>query len=1054
MRTVWTVVIPALLGGFVTFHGSSSAYGAGQGQWPKGWAKVNGRWKIENGVLSNVGKGFASFDSTRKDLQSFDLHFTFTRKKEYEPGNHVGVIVERGTGRWRILFSGSKVAWFYVPIEAFGKEKHGIFKGEKPCVCALDAKVDVVLQCRQQGLSLLVNGTRLAQFGPTPGSGRVLFYAYRVETEIADLQLRPEKSAAQPETVVAMNLLANPSFEICTNPDLPDGWTHEPGWGNEADERWFKSGGYDQWHESWKVETRGARHGKRCVRVRHPLELHGMVFQMVKGRHYAISAHLRADRENFGVYLGAQTPGQPKQGRLVSVDKTWKRYVVKLEPYALPAHPYASVCIIPSEKWGTLWVDAVQAEKGTEPSAFTPHSPLDGRFAGSAPALDAGPKRTFIPEARIAKPYEAQVKLDGVLDESLWAAAKRHVLCSTNGGATHHKTEVRFAATPKGLLIGARAAAPGKEPLGGERDRDAGAVFGDDSLEVFVDPVGEGREYYQFVSNAYGAQFDQKCRTGRGVDPKWNGQWAVATKIQDGLWTAEALIPFSDLFPGDAFPDGSAIRVNVCRNVQPTKELQNWSPTYGVFHSPDRFGFVYLGALAATSRPTASPRERKAEDIQAFYELNYYTRERVAALFLKALFDGHAKASVEVRSPRGEPVFTQSAAVTPDRFAKLDIPVETWIAGEYPTHVSWRASSGKVVQKELTLKKLKPSAVREAKIDHLRRTISVDGRPLFPFGPLWTRWARAEALLFVHEAGFNTIWAGDKWTPIPAEARYLSLLDRLGLNLVETRYLHYWKDAAAKQQTDYMSSTRDRRCVIARLYIDEPGRDPEKVHSLLAAAERLNPYVPSYVNYNSWGLYQRFAGLPGPIMSVDRYPIGSGRPDEIYTVEKALEFMEREAAPRRMPVWAILQSMGHRRTPTPSELNFMTYISIIRGARGICYWAGIPRAKGTWERMKELSREVRTLAPILFSIEHPPEVKARPEPTVTAIAKQYDGATYVIALNRSRLPCNGHFFVAGDKPLRCKVLFESREVPVKGNKFTDAFDGFERHVYELRWRTK
>ena len=1024
---------------------------------PAQWERSAGKWQMKEGSFTSGALGFHSLVSTRENLRDFDLAWSFRRIEGGKEDNHVGLSIARDTGTWVLFFRGDRAQWYFKPRKPASEKEKMTFKGHTPVLCPMDATIKVVAKCSQEKIVIEVNGAKAAEFGPAPGGGAVSFYTYHVKAEIFDIRMtnRGDDDAPGPqERPTTINLIGNPSFEICANPDIPDGWTHEPGWGNEADESWCSAPGYERWHQHWSLDTSRPFHGGRTMKVKHPLRLHGMVHQMAKGTDYTFSAHLRSDRDDLLAFIGAASPGRRSQGEEVHVGKRWKRYFVKFSPYALPDHPYRSLSIVPKER-GTLWIDAVQLEKGHAPSAFSPGSPLDARFARGTGAQATGVK-DFLPEARIEQPSLEAIKLDGILDDKLWQTRKKHLLCDTNGVPPDRKTEISFSATPKGLLIGAKSYTGVKDVPATERERDSGAIFGDDSIELFIDPSGEGREYYQLVFNAYGSQFDQKCQTGRSVDNTWNSKWRVSTARREGFWSGEAFVPFSDLFPDAKFPGAACLRVNVCRNLQEPRELQNWSPTYGVFHLPERFGFLFAGDVSA-ARSVAEKRvetEEEGEDLQAFYEFNYYTTEKVASLFLRALSGGTpSKANVEIHSPRGQLVFGKSMTVTEDRLARMEIPIGNWPTGKYRTLVRRLPSSGKRVHQALPLKKLEPSTVREVKIDHLRRTINVDGKPLFPFGVLWTRWAKAEALYHLSQAGFNTIWMGDKWSPLPMERYYLSLADKLGINVVETRYLHYWKDDAVKLQTRFMNNTSGFRCVVARMYVDEPGREPDKARQLIDLAAKQNPYVPSYVNYNSWGLYQRFAGYPGPILSIDRYPIGSGRASEIYTVEKVAEFMEKEALPRRMPVWIILQGTGHRRNPTAAELNFMTYVSIIRGARGIAYWAGLPRPRATWERMKELSSEVKALSPILFSAEQAPEITVMPASTIATLVKQHNGGMYVIALNRSRQPCNAEFFIAGtEKKTRCKVLFESRELPLEGSrpKLKDSFQGFERHVYELK----
>ena len=133
--------------------------------------------------------------------------------------------------------------------------------------------------------------------------------------------------------------------------------------------------------------------------------------------------------------------------------------------------------------------------------------------------------------------------------------------------------------------------------------------------------------------------------------------------------------------------------------------------------------------------------------------------------------------------------------------------------------------------------------------------------------------------------------------------------------------------------------------------------------------KKVDPYRIAWTNYNSFGLKLRVGGLPGEIISLDRYPIPS---EDIHTVEETAREMYEISSKRKSPLWYFLQNGGYAhnmwRSPTPEEEEeYMTYIVIIEGVRGIFYFSGIPKSAFLWEKIKQLNREVQTLAPILFS---------------------------------------------------------------------------------------
>ncbi|MHB8993619.1 MAG: carbohydrate-binding family 9-like protein [Armatimonadota bacterium] len=119
------------------------------------------------------------------------------------------------------------------------------------------------------------------------------------------------------------------------------------------------------------------------------------------------------------------------------------------------------------------------------------------------------------------------------------------------------------------------------QPRAAERQRD-GAVWEDDCAEIFVQPPGT-ETYYHLAVNAAGSRFDARCP---GSDASWNPQWeAKAGRIADG-WVVEVAVPWASL----GAVAGGAWRVNFGREDAETKSATCWSPTFGGFHVPSRFG--------------------------------------------------------------------------------------------------------------------------------------------------------------------------------------------------------------------------------------------------------------------------------------------------------------------------------------------------------------------------------------------------------------------------------------------------------------------------------
>jgi hypothetical protein len=158
-------------------------------------------------------------------------------------------------------------------------------------------------------------------------------------------------------------------------------------------------------------------------------------------------------------------------------------------------------------------------------------------------------------------------------------------------------------------------------------------VYADNDFEVFIDPEGEGRDYFEIEVNAIGTVFDLSL-TGPYRAPKYfvQVQWncpglKIATHINGTLndpsdtdkgWTVEMAIPYQALANnfGSCLKAGNWLRLNYSRvewhhevdsdghydrkkNPQTGRYFPEdnwvWTPTGRVaMHMPERWGYLYL----------------------------------------------------------------------------------------------------------------------------------------------------------------------------------------------------------------------------------------------------------------------------------------------------------------------------------------------------------------------------------------------------------------------------------------------------------------------------
>ncbi len=184
----------------------------------------------------------------------------------------------------------------------------------------------------------------------------------------------------------------------------------------------------------------------------------------------------------------------------------------------------------------------------------------------------------------------ADLRLDGLLDESAWASAPVSadfaMVEPQEGGRPTGRTTVKALADGRALAFGVRcedSEAAGIVSFTKERDGDFEA---EDHLILVLDPFQDGRSGYVFAVNPGGARLDALVDPGgEDVNRNWDGEWEAATRRDAAGWTAEIRIPIETLrFRRDL----SEWSFNVQRRLQRLQETSRWaSPRqdYSVFQT-------------------------------------------------------------------------------------------------------------------------------------------------------------------------------------------------------------------------------------------------------------------------------------------------------------------------------------------------------------------------------------------------------------------------------------------------------------------------------------
>ena len=212
------------------------------------------------------------------------------------------------------------------------------------------------------------------------------------------------------------------------------------------------------------------------------------------------------------------------------------------------------------------------------------------------------------------------IRVDGRLDDSAWAKSEwTSEFVDIEGGkrpAPRFRTRAKLLWDDDYLYIAAELEEPDVHATLTAHDS---VIFHDNDFEVFLNPSGDGRNYFEFEINALNTGWDlflpKPYREGGKADNTWEIPGLRTAIAIDGTlnkpddrdrgWTVEIAFPwtaFSSRAPATRPNPGDTWRVNFSRvewrhgsRTAPDEKEDNWvwSPQ-GVInmHIPDKWGYV------------------------------------------------------------------------------------------------------------------------------------------------------------------------------------------------------------------------------------------------------------------------------------------------------------------------------------------------------------------------------------------------------------------------------------------------------------------------------
>ena len=209
---------------------------------------------------------------------------------------------------------------------------------------------------------------------------------------------------------------------------------------------------------------------------------------------------------------------------------------------------------------------------------------------------------------------EEKPKIDGVLDEAMWAeapvATDFTILLPTPGKPASQQTEVKVVYSDLGIYFGAVLHDSKPDSIQAElTERDD--LGNTDRFAIFLDPYQSGINGFSFVVTPANVQYDAKENDGRG-DRNWDAVWVSGATRTDQGWSAEVFLPYSALrFP--ARPE-QQWTINFSRTIQRNNEESFWSAI-----DPNRDGFFNQAGTLTGLYDIKAPLRLQATPFVAVY---------------------------------------------------------------------------------------------------------------------------------------------------------------------------------------------------------------------------------------------------------------------------------------------------------------------------------------------------------------------------------------------------------------------------------------------------
>ena len=488
------------------------------------------------------------------------------------------------------------------------------------------------------------------------------------------------------------------------------------------------------------------------------------------------------------------------------------------------------------------------------------------------------------------------------------------------------------------------------------------------------------------------------------------------------------------------------------------------------------------------------------EPLGAWLDRDYYTSEKQAvAVCHIGLPAPQVQGNTLIAKDKAGKTLGQSAASA--GAVELPIALSDLAPGRHAITVEHRKAAGGVLSSlKLELIKRAPKPGHEWKIDRVNRVLLHNGEPFFPFAAIaYFRWIKDMAPYFedLRKIGVNSIlhWSRINAKDAPA---YLELAARNNLmvtmkleNFMAGRSLSTQRRDPAIRKAggprenglafvaalrkampslmEGLGAVKDHPNVMGYFIFDEPTPEWDQYLAgqiLYDRIREVDGYKPMWqcwaiqhpegAEWTSWSdiLCRDIYWAPPRHAVMNLWSPGR--------LAKHTALTDRRAEAERKPTWIVpcaeWYSAMRQRAFTADEQMCQSYLAMIHGAKGLCYFAYPFTYQSTWDVLRRLAGQVKTLAPALLAPKVPQTVSYEPGaflpeknimPDVHAALFRYPGGGYVLlCANWRDYPVDTNISVSVLAGLgKVERLFETGEYRAQNRSFSDRFEPLAVRAY-------